>query len=330
MVDTAVSRRGRCRRGRCRRGRCRRGRCRRPGVVTRGRHREGHRADGPAVPEVQVEVVAAGTGHRGVEDHLGPRGGAAVTGGTVGVDVEVGQVTGSERDEVTVGTQVGLEVGDGPPVARHGQRQGRLPARRQVTGQAHRVAADLGRARLPGGGPGAVAAGDREVGAERERVGSAGLEVREQSPLARGEVERGGPGAVVGQGGVDVLEAGEVAAYGDQVEQLLVLHVVRRDGAAARPGDREPHRHRSPGLDLGLRQVEGVAALRDRQPPGCAGIRRRVRPGPLTLGGVRVVSARHRVAERTDGVPHPQGRGERGHEPGEERDDARGRAHASW
>ena len=102
-----------------------------------------------------------------------------------------------------------------------------------VAVEGDRVAVDL---RCTGVGRrcgGLVVAADREVVAERDRLGAARLEVGEHPPLAGCQVERGRPGAVLGPLRVDVLETGEVTAYGDQVELLLVLLVVLGDWVPA-------------------------------------------------------------------------------------------------
>ena len=62
--------------------------------------------------EVEEQPVGAATGHLGIEGYLRTRGGLAVAGGAVGVYVQVGQVSGAQRDQVAVGAEVGLQVGD--------------------------------------------------------------------------------------------------------------------------------------------------------------------------------------------------------------------------
>ena len=67
-----------------------------------------------------------------------------------------------------------------------------------------------------------------------------------------------------------VLEAGEVTSYGDEVQPLLVLHVVRRDGAV-RAFDDEGDLPVTARPRHGVPQRQGVAALGDHQTAGHGG-----------------------------------------------------------
>ena len=83
------------------------------------------------VLEVEEEAVGAGAGRRGREGDVRAGLGLAVAGLAARVDVQVGEVTGAQGDQVAVGAEVGLEVGDGPAVL--GDRQLQLagaPGRR--------------------------------------------------------------------------------------------------------------------------------------------------------------------------------------------------------
>ena len=87
------------------------------------------------VLEVEVEVVGPVAGDLGAELDLRTRLGRPVAGLAVGVDVQVGEVATAERDQVSVGAEVGLEVGDRPAVAGHPQLQHRVLAGDQVPGE---------------------------------------------------------------------------------------------------------------------------------------------------------------------------------------------------
>ena len=65
---------------------------------------------------------------------------------------------------------------------------------------------------------------------------------------------------------VDVLEAGQVPAYDDQVQVALVLLVVRRDGVPVRADDREVD-SLPPLAGLCLGQAERVTVADDSRPP---------------------------------------------------------------
>ena len=76
------------------------------------RHRERRGVDRAPVPEVEEEPVAAGSGELGAEGDLRPGSGVVLR-----VDVQVAEVAVAQRDQVSVGTEVGLQVGDRLPVA---------------------------------------------------------------------------------------------------------------------------------------------------------------------------------------------------------------------
>ena len=95
---------------------------------------------------------------------------------------------------MSVGAEVGLEVGDRLLVARHRQGQLGVAAADEVAGELDGVAvhlggATVGRQRLGGG----HLARHGQVGAQRQRGTAGGGEVREHPPGARLEVERRGP-----------------------------------------------------------------------------------------------------------------------------------------
>ena len=312
------------------------------GVLRRGpdggpgrAHRERGGADHSLVLEVQVEVVGPRTRDGGEEHHLRSRLGGAVAGRAVGVDVEVGQVAGAECDQVTVRTEVGVEVGDRLPVAFDRERQLRVGSGGQVPVEGDGVAVDPGGARLPRRFGGLVGAGDGEVGTQGQPLGPGGLEVGEQAPLSRRQVQPGRPPAVGGQLGVHVLEAGEVAAYGDQVQLLLVLDVVRRHRLAVRPGDREPHRNVVSGSGRRLGQGQGVAVLGDHQPSwnvrAVRGLPRGVVLVDTVVGAVAVVGHRsRRLRLGSERLSDAERQGERGGQRHDEPGDLAGGVHASW
>lgn len=163
--------------------------------------------------EVQEEAVGAGTGGRRGEGDLRTGLGAAVAGLPVGVDVQVGEVTGTQRDEVSVGGEVGLEVGDraAAPADVEPEVFRGAGAERPVEG--HGVAVDRGGAGRLGELGGLVGAGYGEIGAESEVGGvlRAGGEVREDPVVTGGsEGDGGAPGAVGSPGGVQMPIGGQV------------------------------------------------------------------------------------------------------------------------
>jgi hypothetical protein len=108
-------------------------------------HREGCRADLALVLEVQEQAIRYGAGRRSREGELGAGLGPAVAGLAVGVDVQVGEVTGTQGDQVAVGVQVWLEGSDGLAVPRHCQGRFTGPAGGQVAVELHLVVIDRGR-----------------------------------------------------------------------------------------------------------------------------------------------------------------------------------------
>src|SRR5690606_42109723 len=88
---------------------------------------EGCGADGAVVLEVEEEAVGASAGRGGGAGDIGAGLGGAVAGFAVGVDVEVGEVAGAQGDQVIVGAEVGLKVGDRTAVPADGEGEfGRL------------------------------------------------------------------------------------------------------------------------------------------------------------------------------------------------------------
>ena len=145
----------------------------------------------------------------------------------------------------------------------------------------------------------------------------------------------------LGEARVHVLEAGEVTSYGDEVQPLLVLHVVRRDGAV-RAFDDEGDLPVTARPRDGVPQRQGVAALGDHQSTGHGS-------GVLTatlgmvpvdfLCGVaffsgmttaRVPGGLGRLADRTDQGPHAVREHEGHRHPEEEARDPGRCVHASW
>jgi hypothetical protein len=122
-------------------------------------------------------------------------------------------------------------------------------------------------------------------------------------------------------------KAGEVASYGDQVQALLVVDVVRRDRRAVRPLDGERDRDPPAGVGRGAQEPERVAALGDRQPAGSLG-RLGIVAGAVALVGR--VGGRLRLAERSDGTADPGRGGEHRDQDQAEAEEPDGSAHASW
>src|SRR5690606_13956820 len=91
------------------------------------------------VLEVKEQPVTAGTGYLDVKRDPGSRVGPTVAGLAVRVDVQVGQVTLTEGDQVTVRRQVRLQVDDRGAVLRDGQRQWGGRAGHQVAVERDRV-----------------------------------------------------------------------------------------------------------------------------------------------------------------------------------------------
>jgi hypothetical protein len=78
--------------------------------------------DHAVVAEVQVQPVVAAAGHLDQEVDLRPGQGGAVVGGALRVDVQVGEVSLAQGDQVAVGAEIGLQVGDRLAVAADGER----------------------------------------------------------------------------------------------------------------------------------------------------------------------------------------------------------------
>ena len=117
------------------------------------------------------------------------------------------------------------------------------------------------------GGEGAQVGGavDAQVGGERARRPVVG-EVGEQAVGAGvGELHAGGPDAVGTLGGVEVLEAGEVAAGEDQVHALLVLDVEVADGVPVLPDDVEAQRLGTAAPQLGLLDDDAQLVVGDAE-----------------------------------------------------------------
>ncbi len=124
-----------------------------------------------------------------------------------------------------------------------------------------------------------------------------------------------------------VLEPGEVAAHDDQVELLLVLHVVRRQRVAVGPGDPEAERDAAPGGQLDLLEVEAVAAVGDHQPARhVVGGRHLVVTAVGTMTGRALVGDRLRVDRSDDRARTPRDR-EGSDQGGDEGGDAHRRTH---
>src|SRR5918994_7362351 len=72
--------------------------------------------------EVEEQPVGAGAGNLGEEPDRRASAGLAVARLPVGMDMEVGQVTGPQRDQVPVGGQVGLQIDDRLTAPADGER----------------------------------------------------------------------------------------------------------------------------------------------------------------------------------------------------------------
>ena len=182
--------------------------------------------------------------------------------------VQIGQVGGAQRDEVSVGAEVGLQVGDRHAVLGDGQHQRRGPPGDQVAIEVDLVAVDLGD---PAGvvADRLVDAGHRQVGPEGRRRPARRGEVGE-GPVdpAHGQIQQYPPGAVGVHNRVQMLVAGGVAAHHDQVQPLGVLLVERGHRDPVRAGDAEGEVvDGSRGQRRGGGR-EGVAAPARRQPGG--------------------------------------------------------------
>ena len=136
--------------------------------------------------EVEEQAVVAGGRAVVREPDVRPGCGGAVAGLAGGVDVQVGEVAVAQRDQVAVGAEVGLQVGDRPAVPAH--RQGELdsaPGSRSPV-RVDGVAVDLGGPGSAGSGAGANSPGTARSAPSVRFSPSAGRrEVGEQAPGAR-------------------------------------------------------------------------------------------------------------------------------------------------
>ena len=251
------------------------------------------------------------------------------------MDVQVGQIALPQDDQMPVGTEVGLQVGDRPTVPLDCQDEPRVGPGREPAGQRLGVAVDAVGAVLAGRAAGMVVARDREVGAEGEADPAGRVEVGEQPPCARRQVEGRGPGAAAPELGVDVLEAGQVAANGDQVQLLAVVDVVRLDRPAVGALDHERDGYGGSGRGRGLLELERVAGLGHHQPAGDLLVHgRRLRRVMAVVGGVHVFGhvLGDRRGDRADGVPDSERAREHERQHAEEAEDTEGTGHphASW
>ena len=206
------------------------------------------------MPELQEEAIAA----------RGGEGGGEADGVVVfrGVHVQEGQVALAQRHEVSTRPEIGLGVngraGLGDREAQPCLGAGTHPA----GGQAHRVAARGGRDGLgPRQRAQVRAAVHLQVARERERLAVV-REVGEQ-PVGPAVVEaqRRRPCAVGLLLGVQVLEAGQVAADDDEVHPLLVLDVEVAHGPATVVDDPEAHGLRPAREQRGILDDQAQAVL---------------------------------------------------------------------
>ena len=160
-----------------------------------------------------------------------------------GVDVGVGEVPAAHGHEVAAGAEVRLEVGDDVTVAGDGQVGGELAVVAALGGEVHLVAVGGGLCGRFGQRRGLVLAGDGEVGAEGEAGSVGDLEVGDgpvRAGVEGGQVDR--PGAVSVEGGVDVVEGGELPVDDDQVQVAFVDRGEVVDGLVVLVFDGEPER----------------------------------------------------------------------------------------
>ena len=130
----------------------------------------------------------------------------------------VGEIAGAQHDEMPAGAEVGLQVGDGAAVAADGEVE--LAA---VNLQRDVVAVGRRRRALGGQRKRLKAPGREEVDPERVAL-AADLEVREGVVDARvGHGQAGRPSAGGVLGGMQVLEAAQVAAHDDEVQPAALL-----------------------------------------------------------------------------------------------------------
>ena len=238
------------------------------------RARERRGAHDAVVLEVQEQPVAAGAGHLGAEHDVGPGLGLAVAGRAVGVHVQVGEVAVAQRDQVPVGAEVGLQVGDRLAVPADRQRQldvlagARSPVEGDAVavdrgGAARRRAARAGSRRRPRG---------RRRGSAPSRPGR--HEVGEDPPGARRQVEAVRPGAVGVQHGWTCWKPVRSRRTTIRCSSFSCSTSYVRD-RVRRPGRRSRTRpvRRAPAPRSASASAQRVAALGHHQPA-------RDRPGP--------------------------------------------------
>lgn len=168
--------------------------------------------------ELQEQAVGARRGEASGEGDL------AGVGSLLGVQVQVGQVTLAQPDQVAAGPEIGLQVGDRGPVAGHAEAQlDLLAGDRRRGAEGDLVAVGAGRGGRDREGLRLEGAGDEQVGPQR--VGTA-----VDGDVGKGPVdswvyqgERRGPGAVGSHRGVEVLEPGQVPAHDHQVQGYPAL-----------------------------------------------------------------------------------------------------------
>jgi hypothetical protein len=130
-----------------------------------------------------------------------------------------------------------------------------------------------------------------------------------------------------------VLEAGEVSAYGDQVQPLLVLDVVGGDRSPVGAAHGERQRDVSSCDRLRIGHLERESVLGDHQSSWdvrLIGGRRIIGHGRRALGVLRPVGLSRRPGRRADGLPGAYRDGEHRSEDDQEAADLDGGAHASW
>jgi hypothetical protein len=301
----------------------RRGRQRRS-VDARGRGGEFGGTHHTVVPEVQVEPVRSGAGHLDVEGDLRTGRSPAVTRHTVRVGVQVGQVPGAQRYQVSVRPQVGLEVGDGPAAAADPQGHPAGGAGDEIAGQLDGVPVDGARPRHRWQRHRSIAAGSGYIGTQRERLGQVGgAEVGEHPVLpGRRHGQRDTPDAVAAQGRVHVLEAGQVPAYDDQVKILLVGRRVSGHRVAVRAEHPEVELRGRARCQRRRQRLQPIPVLADLQAgrrlhhPTRLGVAAGGGRIGVSVGGGRVVGhrIRRRAGERTHHPARAQRRPEHHHQ----------------
>jgi hypothetical protein len=232
------------------------------------------------------------------------------------MDMGVGEVAGTHRDEVAGRAQVRLEVGDDRTVLGHRQRDLHLAAVADVGSHGDLVAVDAGDVGRFGEGGGCVVAGDRQVSAERETRTVGDVEVRHRAIRARRQrrqLDR--PGPVGRPRRVHVVENRELAVDHDEVKVLLVLRGEVEHRRSLGPFDHEPERA-ALGGELTVRGHEPVALCRGDDAFAHGG------------GGHRLLGGSRRSEHRPGSDPDREHAGEHDTEQGETLDgvhDARSR-----